>query len=237
MLLACTSKTPQQRESVAPEPNRVQPSHPVRWSAMALGLNQLSQIDTELSKPFEDAVPVSRGPDHAVVTDCASCLELLSQRYEPSLSNDLQALRVMALRCLALKALRAAVPSARSYLTKFHLDSAALAHLPPDLALAVSNDQMKRRQEASDHRISWGQYQPEAAAQVQRDGALLIRGPGWEQRLQVVASGDFDADGVEDWLVQDEARMTQGTYRSVRLFELTRDESSDQLRVVRELSP
>ena len=99
VLLACTSKTPEQRGSVAAVARPAQLSHPVRWSAKAIGLDQFSQIDTELSKAFEDAVPVRRGSNQAVVTDCASCLEFLAQGYEPSLSNDLQVFLLGNIAC------------------------------------------------------------------------------------------------------------------------------------------
>ncbi len=212
-------------------------THPVRWSAKALEVSRLSEIEAGLTKPFEDPVPVRRGKETGVVTNCSTCVELLAQGYEPPLDRDLQVLTAMALKCLALQALQAASPSATSYLTQFRFDSGALARLPPALALAVSTGQSKRRQEAGEKQLSWSQFDPAATARAENEDTLRVEGPGWEQRLEVIARGDFDGDGVEDWMVQDEAWMTEGTYRSVRLFLLARTGPGDQLRVIRELAP
>jgi hypothetical protein len=195
-------------------------------------LDRLSEIDAEMSKPFEDPVPVRRGKDEAIVTNCSTCLELLARHYEPPLDRDLQVLRAIALRCLALKALSTATQSAKSYLSELHFDE-----LPPVLAIAVSSDQVKRRQEAQDKQLSWSQFDPAARANAEADDTLHAQGAGWEQRLQILERGDFNGDGLEDWLVRDEAWMTQGTYRSVRMFLLTRLGPGERLRVIRELVP
>lgn len=210
-------------------------SHPVRWSAEALELKQLSGIDRELAQPLDEPILVSRGNEKRSVTGCSSGLDLVAQHFEPVSTPDQQALRAVVLHCLALKALKDALPANRSYLDGFRFDDGTLARIPAILALAISKDQIKRRDEAEARQRSWAQLDPSASVRAGSEDSCLVEGDGWEQRLQIIARGDFDRDGIEDWLIQDEAWMTKGSYRSVRLFLLTRTGAGRMLRVIREL--
>src|SRR6185436_5749401 len=77
LTLGGCASTPQSAAPVSPLP--------VRWSVNALQFDRLSEIDAEMSKPFEDPVPVRRGKDEAIVPHCSTCLELLARHSEPPL--------------------------------------------------------------------------------------------------------------------------------------------------------
>jgi hypothetical protein len=77
----------------------------------------------------------------------------------------------------------------------------------------------------------------ETPAEADGEDALVVHGPAFEQRLEVIGRGDFNGDGTEDWLVREESWAKAGTSREVRAFVLARDEAGTRLRLVRELAP
>jgi hypothetical protein len=189
---------------------RPQSAIPVRWSAPLLELPADADLAAEFNRPFEEPVPVRRGGETAQATGCASAIELVGAGYEPADSADYLYLKNAALHCLILREIGAARPSARSFLADLRLHEAVL---PPELEIGPG---------------------------VEADGedALAAHPPGFEQRLEILARGDFPpGDGLEDWLVRKESWATEGTAREIRAFILTRGAPDRPLRLVRELTP
>lgn len=183
---------------------------PVRWSAPLLELAADADLTAEFNRPFAEPVKVRRGGQTAQATGCASALELLGAGYEAATSADSLYLNNAALHCLILREIPAARPPARSFLAGMRLHEAAL---PPELEIGPVRE-------------------------ADGDEALAAHPPGLEQRLEILASGDFTPyDGLEDWLVRKESWATESTAREIRAFILTRTAPEQPLRLVRQLRP
>jgi len=63
-------------------------------------------------------------------------------------------------------------------------------------------------------------------------GRILMTREGFSQMLLLWGRGDFNGDGIEDLLVQSLDMLTGGTYRSMRLFVLTRRTVNGRLSVL-----
>jgi hypothetical protein len=226
--------------------NRPQESRagiPLRWSADALELAANESPAAALAKSFEDAFDVRKGKDKAQARDCASVFRVLAAGYQTEFDRDLQVLLLTGLRCRALEDLAKAKPAQTSYLSDFHLEAAPLNMLPAALASVVSGDEESARKKAIAQGASWADYDPKAKVLTENKAnenatALEVATAGdFAQRLEKIASGDFDGDGVEDWLITDESYARQGTYRASRMVLVTRKGPNEPLRVIRELMP
>lgn len=185
-------------------------SIPVRWSAGFLEAPPNADLTAEFNRRFDEPVEVRRGDSRGQVIGCATAIDLLDQGYEPTTSVDSIYLKNAALTCKILREITQAQPSSRSYLSDLQLDAAVAPLLPAELEIG-------------------------AQAQVDGEDALVAHPPGLQQRLEILARGDFNADGIEDWLVREESWATAGTTREIRAFELTREASGAPLRLLKEL--
>jgi hypothetical protein len=210
---------------------------PVEWSPKALDVPEKANLNDEFAKPYTGTVAVALGQERAVVKDCTSNLELAKKGFEPKAAVDYGPFQAMGVRCLALKALAEGAGYAKSFLHGTVIDEKLLPQLPAVLALAVSPEMERRRKEMQEKGASWSQFDPKAKPRADSADTLTVTTPGFEQRIQILGRGDFDGDSTEDWLVQDEAFATGGSYRSVRLLILTRSEEGGPIKLVRELTP
>jgi len=211
--------------------------HAVRWSS-SLGLKSLSDIDARLHRPFGDVFEGKINGKPATVSNCADYLE--DSREGFTATGGDQAAIVLhsdAITCVALEALKTARPATTSYLGDFHLNSSALASLSPQLAPAVSDEQITDARQAAEEGKSWQQFIPTARAKPARQaGALDVFQPNWETTITEYGRGDFTGDGVEDLLVRADYAAIKGTYRNSRLFLLSRKSETGVLKVVKEYS-
>jgi hypothetical protein len=230
---------PPSRSDAAPTSRTYQ----VRWSK-ALMLPALSAIDQELATPLETPIEVVGGGGRkATVRDCNSALDLLGHGFEAPRDVEQRVLRAASIRCLALRTLKSATPARRSELGTFHLSVDALDVLPPTLAVAVSDDALRRVREAEAQGKSWRDLVPNATAKVEPvsddrpDPSLVVESPGWRVRVTPYAYGDLDGDGSEDLMLRVDDEAVRGTYRNHRLVIVTWDPSRRSFRTVREVLP
>jgi hypothetical protein len=205
------------------------------WWSPKLGLNALSEIDSALTKAWENPVTVQNGAQKATVTNCATSLDLLAKGYQPPSDRNYQALRMMSMPCLALRSLKTAKAARQSTLSRFNLDEKVVEILPPSLGVVVSKDDERRVKAAEDKGQSWKAFEPGMKAQMSNPGVLRVEGDGWGTTLEIYARADFDSDGFEDVLVNVNAWLTGGSYSSSKMVVLTRL-SGERLRVLRELT-
>jgi hypothetical protein len=205
------------------------------WWSPKLGLKALSEIDSALTKAWEDTVAVQKGGEKAIVTNCATSLDLLGKGYQPPSDRDYQALRAMSMRCLVLRALKGATPPRQSTLSQFRLDEKAVDILPPSLGVVVSKDDERRLKDAEAKGQSWKAFEPGVKAPVSNAGILRVEGDGWSTTLEIYARADFDGDGFEDVLLSVNGSLSEGSYSSARMVVLTRL-SGERLHVLRELT-
>ena len=172
--------------------------------------------------------------EEAEFSDCLSYFELAARGFQAARLVDQLTLGA---DCHALRALQGATPARRTHLTGFSFDEpGVVGKLPPQLALAISRDDVRRIDAAGTRGVSWAELEGIAQDQVTLnvDGSLLVEGDGWAVRLESLAFADFDGDGTEDVLLKAGGRMTEGTYSVTRLLSLTRETDDGPLRLVRE---
>ena len=228
------------QQTPAPQPSAK--SFPVGWSSAALELAANENPTAAFAKPLEDAFEVRKGKDKATANNCASVLRVLAEGFQPPSDRDFQVFLVNALRCRALEVLAQAKPAQESFLTDFHLETSSLNMLPAALASAVSGDQEAARKQAMAKGRTWAALEPDAKVLAEKTGehntmSLEVDSGAFGQRLEVIAHGDFDGDGIEDWLITDDTFARQGSYRASRMLLVTRSGTTEPLRVIRELNP
>jgi hypothetical protein len=210
-----------------------QPTRHVRW-APSLELQSLADIDRRLTMLFADPVPVTKGAHEATVTNCTECLEYTKEGFTAKSDRELRRLKSMGVDCLALVALKGAVPARRSYLDGFSLDSQAVKYLPPTLGLVLSQDDLKKVSAAESRGTSWKEYEPNLKVESENQDRASIENQTALTRLQTYARGDFNGDGIEDLLLRVDNLSKQGSYSNSRLLLLTRTSTYGKLRLVKE---
>ena len=137
--------------------------------------------------------------------------------------------------CLVLRELRYANRARVSYVRDLKWDEGVLPLLPAQLAITVSTDSERAVTAAVNRGQSWLEFDQTASATPKGPQAIVVTGTGFRQQLILWGRADFNKDGTEDLLVQSLDTLTEGTYRSTRLFVITRKTATGRLVLVRSL--
>lgn len=209
-----------------------QAEHPVSWDS-SLGLNSQADIQEALSAPWEDAAPFNStvSETERMVRNCLEYRQAIDQGYEPL--NNLVAAYVIdkAAYCNVLFKLSAAQPSEQTYIADFSLDQETIGTLPPQVGFIISEERTSLASRAYAAGQGLGDFEAYSVIESSREHAQ-IAGDDWVMKLDVVAHGDFNADGIEDLLMKVNYRATEGSYRDSRVFVLTRTEKSGRIQLV-----
>jgi len=217
-----------------PTPSR-KPGYAVQYSSR-LNLSSASEIDQRLDAPFAEGTAHPAGVD--------SCTQLLAKcgpalpgncasRSSSGSDRDLQAQKSTLVDCLILRELQHATPATSSHVVELKWDEHILPLLPPQLAINVSAESIRKAKAAATRGQSWPDFDKSAAASTDGPDQIVVQGDGFLERLILWGRGDFNGDGIEDLLVQSLDTLTKGTYRNTRLFILTRKTPRGKLSVVR----
>lgn len=237
-------------ESAAPAPNT---SFPLIW-AQSLALTARQDVPNRLSKPTRDtserAVWTQRcattSPDRGcqpitpVVT--ATCDEFwLARARGLSVQSAMDANDLLAIgaRCASIKAVGTARDATRSAVRSFRLSNGAMDVLPATLGLAVTPRDSVRLWAAGSRGVSLRQIVTGATTAVEHyepaDTVLTILGDHEQHSLEVLARGDFTADGWDDLLIHAVARARGGSFTTNEVYVLTRRVNHGRLSVVRRI--
>src|ERR1700739_3896870 len=205
----------QDRQPAAPR----KAEHVVQYSAR-LNLSSRSDIDQRLHARFAEGTAHRTGSN--------TCVELLarcdpnSQRDCPGQSSaiserEFQAQKSTLADCLTLQALQHAASATSSHVARLKWDEHILPLLPPQFAISVSVESMRKAEAAARRGQSWSDFDKSGTAATDGVDQIVVRGEGFLERLILWGRGDFNGDGVEDLLVQSLDTLTEGTYRNTRL--------------------
>ncbi len=246
LLTAGAGCTPPRSESPAPHSDTsegalsapARAAIPVWWSTSELGITRLSDIPTEMTKPFEGGITVSnQAKEKALAADCATARELQAQGYTAQYPRDIAVLSVWTAKCMALNALLTVKPALLSFLPQRPYGPNLMEILPAALAPAFSSSQLLAIERAT----LGGQPIRMVEVTVKFEGAvdeeIHISGEGWQETLMLLARGDFDGDSKLDWLLRADLSMQRGTHRSARLFLMSRSSPDSVIAIRRELKP
>ena len=185
----------------------------------------------QLRAPFEEGVAHPAG-----VLNCVQLLAKVKDKEQSAgSSTSLQEDRSTMATCLMLRELKNAKPARISYVHDLTWDEHVLPLLPPQLAIAVSTESKNAADAAAAKKENWLAFDQSITAEVGSKGPeeIVVAGNGFSERLILWGRGDFTGDGNEDLLVQSLDTLTEGTYRSTRLFILTRHKGDAPLTVAR----
>jgi hypothetical protein len=212
---------------------------PLRWSPK-LGLADVAAIPAALTAKLRpngealtltstDKTPPGR-PEKISVEDCKQYLAAIEEKYAPVSTFDITQESFFKDRCTPLRFLQIARPSRTSHVGAIRLDKDPLAVLP-----ASMNIEMEGPSDEQKAAIAKGQplgaYSP--ALKVTRKDATSVvfvdPEAHVESRVDIIAWGDFDHDGLEDLLLFQSTHSLEGSFRAYTLVVVTRKGANEPL--------
>jgi hypothetical protein len=182
-----------------------------------------ASLDSAFGSPFQVRL---EGGGSASVADCAELVALDERITEEGSGSNAGAKAFQASRvhCQAINAVKAMQPALRSRLPvqgqKGRLAAALAQAAPAALYLAISED--SQREVARAGTATLRQFRPAATFHQTAADAARVEVDGTVQDVQLLARGDFNADGFEDWLLRVDSRLTEGSYGTSGLWLVTR---------------
>lgn len=178
---------------------------------------------------------LTKGVEVVQPQNCNEWHRLHESGYEPRTTLDAQPDGWARVHCETIALLRQARPATTSELRALSLaEPGILSVLPAVLATAVSNEQNEARTAAEVERLALEKLDPNAQI-VGVEGAVMTISEDLEFsliRVQIVARGDFNADGTDDVVLSVLNAVTRGTWSTRRVIVLTRDQAGEVLRQI-----
>jgi hypothetical protein len=139
--------------------------------------------------------------------------------------------------CQSLDALKTLRPATRSQLPAVASGDAFAAVLeaiaPARFFLAISDDAEAEVRKADAEGKTLKQFSPDTRFRAGNGLSARIDDDGARQDVKLLARGDFDGDGLDDWLLRIDSSLEQGSYGDSRLWLVTRSRDSGPLRVLK----
>lgn len=206
-------------------------TYPIWWSP-SLELESLDKIDERLGEPLYSSgsgftlYDADRGNrTEAIADSCKSLDRLLDEGYSAFLMHRIRFLLVVMAKCHAIEMLGEAQPAKKSHVRDFKLDADSIEYLPAMANLSPSCDFRCRQYVANERRISWKKFEPRGILSVdaKSEYQMEVKTPGVDLKMEIVARGDFNRDGLEDLLLKVIAGATGGTWGWTELSLLSRE--------------
>ena len=193
---------------------------PVRWSP-SLGLKTLDDVERRLREPLwgDEGILLARRwryvgngqpPEpiepHRIIS-CSDYWAVDLTRLNTRSQSDHNLLREFAATCTALKALGAVKPAKQNFVSDFRLDEPAVDILPAGTHLPISPVEQREIEDANAQGWSWRQWHESresslVAAHEAADGSATFAWTRSQSRMEILAWGDFNGDGVADLLLR-----------------------------------
>lgn len=221
-----------------PEPAKLPGRYPVRWTSH-VKLKSLGDIDSLLDKPVDmyadekAASLVLTSPDGKTrreVRTPREYLGLLDKGYYAFTTIDMTMESWFIVASMPITHLKRARPSQKSFVSAFRLSDDPLKHLPP--TLGSFGDDFESAQEAAKSGKTWKDLYPQTKVRVIDQHQVEMSDECMKHRIELVAWGDFNIDGVEDLLVHVCDYAVGGTFRSYGYVVLTRFTADSRLTVI-----
>ncbi len=219
-------------------------------NAKTLGIQDVSQAAKQFDQAFEDAFEVSTQANNREggtaapsttrqattvqnVTNCRALLELTSSITGTPSAADWPALLHQQAICQSLQALAHAQPARRSALPAQWTGLSATRDWPAAIWPNISEDSSKAAVHPGQTLAKWvkqNQWRMNPGSQGQGPTATL-EDDSVTLQLRPLARGDFDADGLEDWLLLWQAHAKGGSWAATRALLVSRQPGQRALRL------
>ena len=194
--------------------------YPPRWSP-ALSLNSLDDLERRVQAPLWNRAGIilarrwryvgqGQAPDpvepHRIVS-CADYWAADLAHLKTGSQSDHNLLGEFAATCTALNALRSAQSARKSFVSDFRLDERAADVLPAGIAIPINPVEQRDIDTANAKGWSWRQWHGSRKSGLETaleatDGSVTFEWTRVRSRMEILASGDFSGDGVEDLLLR-----------------------------------
>ncbi len=214
-------------------------SYPIWWSP-SLELTSLDQIDARLQRdlwPGLDAeievyLNHDSAKDKAIARNCKALIELTDADYWALSSLDYFVQRSKLAHCRAIEMLGQGRTADISYLRNFAMNDNAVIYLPALVGLTSSCRQTCEYIVANARGLALPDFETIIRIEELSDDEMVITSEGWQVRREVLARGEFTADGVDDILLYSGGGAIGGSFATASLFLLTRSAPNAILWVV-----
>ncbi len=176
------------------------------------------QLRNSLDWGYE--LELRRAPDkEKLVSNCQDLATANSMGFTAAKAYEYGAFKAYLTQCQTWSEMAKLAASKRSYISKFKLDDSFPSLAPSALAFVISNESAEKAKTLS----TWDE-----ADRIQRiQVASPVRAEYFDatdgfQVVTIVAKGDYNADGIEDIVIEKENSVLSGSYSSSHGYVLTR---------------
>ena len=192
-----------------------------------------AEVGPLLVRSWYAAVEVSAGGSKVrqPIDNCKQYLKVRDHHLQPVKEFERAAYQEFGLMCLAARDIIRAEPATENYLQDFKLDQSAPQQLPKQLALVIAENEQQRMMK-NDRLQFWSQVEA-AKLTSSKDHHAVYAVDGAEQTLSLLASGDFNRDGINDLLLMSRDRVSGGSYSGMRMWLITRSDDQARIRIIK----
>ena len=140
----------------------------------------------------------------------------------------------IALLCQATRPIVNAEPASKSGPLKLSFDESLPARPPAAVAMVISTSERNRMLENQAIK-TWTQVNQIESVSTDSAYHAKYKHSGGTQELALVASGDFNHDGVEDFLISSRDSVENGSYSAIRMFIITSNPGDSHFELLDEL--
>ncbi|HAV1335592.1 ATPase [Vibrio parahaemolyticus] len=161
----------------------------------------------------------SASADTKSVSNCKDLANASSAGFTAAKAYEYGAFKAFLTQCQTWSEMAKLAASKRSYLSKFKLDNSFPSLAPSALAFVISNESAEKAKTLS----TWDEADRIQRTQVSSPvRAEYFDATDGFHVITIVAKGDYNADGIEDIVIEKENSVLSGSYSSSHGYVLTR---------------
>lgn len=208
----------------------------VTWSP-DLKLSSQTDIPSAMLTPLPDmvtAVTYTNGTADRTIKTCQDFLDSVSAGFHPKDNLVVKLTGSFVFRCYVLRDLQTA--SSPTSGISYHWTANSLDQLPPILIVGAKEVE-NAAEKAEQNGTSWQQYNSKLKITSVTNDRLLAEDENNYYVLTILARGDFNGDGVEDFAVVGSAQGKQTTWASSQYFIFSQTANGNLVRLTSDKIP
>jgi hypothetical protein len=201
-------------------------------------LENTNSIEAALEESFNSdyEVKIIRKEEKRIVNNCRKFLKLPKNQFDVGPAVNWNPLWFKGIRCFALDLYSSATNASTSFLGQDWTTPKFYKKMPPIMSLSLDPESTTEQKRAIEKCQPWKKYEDKFKIVAKNQYEFEIESETWEAKVWVYASGDFNADGVEDLLIRRDAWPIGGSLYNPSLFVITRNSSDECFRVIKSVN-